>query len=103
LFTEHIVRDVSLLGPRECKDPANVVRVANFAFGTKRKNHPFLKLVIDECLRRLQMIQGPVSQSDILWVCGPDVITTMYHKHKTPDVILLDNTYLRHFCYGSWR
>jgi mannosyltransferase OCH1-like enzyme len=106
LFVEHVLPSVQMLGPRECKDPDNVVRIANFAFGTAIPQHPFLKLVIDECVHRLQSLnQVTVSQSDILWVCGPDVITSIYHKTKKErdDICLLDKTYLTHLRYGSWR
>ena len=109
LFTEHIVSSVGKLGPRESKDPANVVRIANFAFGTHKKEHPFLRRVIDECIVRLRFLlnlnQVTFPHSDILWVCGPDVMTTVYHtsKQQHTDVSLLDTSYLQHFCFGSWR
>jgi len=110
LFTEHIVDSTDVLGPRECKDSENVLRIANFCFGSKGKRHPFLKEVIDECLIRLNQIlnienKNNLNQVDILWACGPDVITTIYHKSKNNynDIYLYDNTYLQHKCYGSWR
>jgi hypothetical protein len=108
VFTETILRDVSELGPRECKNPENVLRVANYAFGTTTVKHPFLKEVIDECISRLSWLVNSnikPSETDILWVCGPDVITTVYHrsKHNYSDLLLLDKSYLSHLCYGSWR
>ena len=109
LFTEIILSDVRHLGPRECKSPENVLRIANYAFGTNVLRHPFLHEVILECTSRLdQLIYSGVAkiyQHDILWVCGPDVITTIYHKskHKYPELILLDTSYLSHLCRGSWR
>jgi len=109
LFTEMILKDVNRLGPRECKNPENVLRVANYAFGTNVIGHPFLHEVILECIARLESLieSSPTQlhQHDILWVCGPDVITTVYHRsrHRHPDLILLDTTYLAHLCHGSWR
>jgi len=51
-------------------------------------------------------------ETDILWVCGPDVITTMYHAQFGDDgsdadadssIRLIDQGYLQHWGYGSWR
>lgn len=110
LFTEHICHSVNELGQRECKNPENVLRVANFCFGAKPINHPFLKEVIHECIHRLKQLliiekKSNLDHRDILWVCGPDVITTIYHKskHNYHDIFLYDNTFLNHKCYGSWR
>jgi len=109
LFTEMIVKDVNRLGPRECKNPENVLRIANYAFGTNVVRHPFLDEVILECIERLAFFidsdPSELHQTDILWVCGPDVITSLYHKSKRlyPDIVLLDTSYLSHLCHGSWR
>ena len=102
LFTERIVR-LSSLGPRECNHPNNKVRIANYAFMSTVKEHPFLKSVIIECIRRLNLLSSKITKLDILWVCGPDVITSMYHLQKSRDVELLDKSYLNHFRCGSWR
>jgi hypothetical protein len=51
-------------------------------------------------------------ETDILWVCGPDVITTMYHAQfrddgsthdVDPSIRLIEQGYLQHLGYGSWR
>lgn len=109
LFTEKILTDINLLSKRECKNPENVLRVANYAFGANCRRHPFLMAVISECLIRLKelifnlKITKP-SDEDILWTCGPDVITCTYHKYQHKEQIcLLDETYLVHYCAGSWR
>jgi mannosyltransferase OCH1-like enzyme len=109
LFTEHICNSVNDLGERECKNPENVLRVANFCFGSTTRHHPFLKEVIDECIQRLKQIllverKSSLNKKDVLWVCGPDVITTVYHKSKNnySDVYLYDKTFLNHKCYHSW-
>jgi mannosyltransferase OCH1-like enzyme len=110
LFIEHKCSSVNQLGKRECKNPENLVRIANFCFGSKTKNHPFLKEVIGECVYRLNKLlmiekKSVFNHEDILWVCGPDVITTIYHrsKHKYNDIFLYDKTFLNHKCNGSWR
>ncbi len=109
LFTETILKNVNKLGPRECKNPENVLRVANYAFGTNVVKHPFLNDVILECIKRLGILidsnSSELSQQDILWVCGPDVITTIYHEsgQSHSDLVLLDTSYLSHLCHGSWR
>jgi len=110
LFTEHICNSVDDLGPRECKNAENVLRIANFCFGSKLIKHPFFKEVIDECLNRLNQLliienKTNLCDNDILWVCGPDVITTVYHNSKNnyTDIFLHDKSFLNHKCYGSWR
>lgn len=110
LFTEKICNSVNELGQRESKHPDNVLRVANYCFGSTSVKHPFLKEVIDECIHRLKYIiynqnKHNLSHTDILWVCGPDVITTIYHKskHKYDDIFLYDTSYLEHKQFGSWR
>lgn len=109
LFTETILKDVKKLGPKECKNPEHVLRVANYAFGTNVIRHPFLNEVILECIQRLSSLieagNANPDHQDILWVCGPDVITTIFHqsRHRYPDLVLLDTSYLSHLCHGSWR
>jgi len=109
LFTEHFA-SLKDFGPRECKNPENSLRIANFFFGCNLEKHPFLKEVIDECINRLKQMlivekNTNLSQSDILWICGPDVITTVYHRSKNnyTDIFLYDNTFLEHKSHGSWR
>jgi mannosyltransferase OCH1-like enzyme len=119
LFTEFTVA-IEALGPRECKNPRNALRIANYAFATNYKRHPFLEQCIRECMRRLEVLfQSNLdkwAETDILWVCGPDVITTIYHAQFGADgtgcgadadvdtsVRLMDRGWLRHLGYGSWR
>lgn len=106
LFIEYIV-NVKELGPRECKNPDNSVRIANYAFYSKTKKNKFLEICIKECIKRLEyLIESNLEtwdNHDILWVCGPDVITTMYHKYKDDKIKLLNQSYIKHLQYGSWR
>jgi mannosyltransferase OCH1-like enzyme len=83
----------------ECKD--NSLRIANYAFGAEKES-PFLKNVLEECIRRLQQLPSTITQQNIVWVCGQDVITTIYHATK-PEATLLDQSYLHHLEIGSWR
>jgi mannosyltransferase OCH1-like enzyme len=91
---------VHTLGPKESTKPEHAMRIANYAFGFP-KHHPFVKEALDECSRRL-CLHRPVSHSDILWCCGPDVITTVYHASKEK-ITLLNSSYLKHLAVGSWR
>ena len=56
LFTENICSSTDQLGPRECKNPENVLRVSNYFFGCRTPLHPFFKEVIEECLSRLTQL-----------------------------------------------
>ena len=111
LFIETILKNEKMLGPRECKNPENKLRLSNYAFASNRINHSFIKELIDECIFRLNILfnsnnnNNNISSSDILWVCGPDVISTIYHKSKNnyTDIKLLEKNYLNHLSNGSWR
>ena len=106
LFTEKIV-NIQKLGPRECKNPENSVRIANYAFYSRTTKNKFLEICLKECIKRLEYLINlnldNWKHQDILWVCGPDVITTMYHKYKDENIQLLNTTYLKHEAFGSWR
>jgi mannosyltransferase OCH1-like enzyme len=110
LFTEIIARSVDTLGPRSIKTDEHRIRIANYFYGTSVIKHPFFKETIEECLRRLlQMIviekMRKLSHQDILWLCGPDVITTVYHREKRrmSDLYLYGMNYVKHLQFGSWR
>lgn len=109
LFIEKKLRTVKKLGPREKKSEDRLLRIANFAFGSRVKKHPFLKQVIDECLTRVSKFlkESPkdISEIDVVWLCGPDVITSIYHdyKHLYSDIILLEKNNLNHQSTGGWR
>jgi len=95
---------VHTLGPKESKHPAHSVRIANYAFGFP-KHHPLLKDALEECAIRLSSLEN-ASAENILWVCGPDVITTVYHRFAVEEkrkIALLNHNYLKHLAVGSWR
>ena len=85
------------------------MRVANYAFGSGIKKHPFLEKVIEECLIRLALFEKEssknISETDVVWLCGPDVITSVYHdyKHLYTNLILLEKNNLNHQSFGGWR
>ena len=109
LFVEKKLASVSKLGPRENKSENRKLRIANYAFGAGVKKHPFLKEVINECLNRLSQIlnetQGEITDLDVVWICGPDVVTSIYHdfKDQYKDILLLEKNNLKHQSFGGWR
>ena len=95
---------VHTLGPRESKHPAHSMRIANYAFGFP-KHHSLLKEALEECAIRLSSLEN-ASVENILWVCGPDVITTVYHRFAVEEkrkIALLNHNYVKHLAVGSWR
>ncbi len=103
LFLEAILPSTSFLGPREDKHPDRRLRIANYAFGATVPCHPFFRECIEECVRRLEQLGYTAQTSqDVLWVCGPDVITSLYHSQRHV-VHRLDFGYLKHRAASSWR
>jgi len=103
LFLEAILPSTSFLGPREDKHPDRRLRIANYAFGATLPRHPFFRDCIEECVRRLEQLDYTAQTShDVLWVCGPDVITSLYHSQRHV-VRRLDFGYVKHRAARSWR
>jgi len=120
VFVEKKVKSIDMVSSDESKlNPDNVSRMANFCFGTTIKKHPFFKDVINECLKRIKFRyiekgsnhltknnydEKTLRQKEILWVCGPDVITCVYHnvKHSYKDILSLNSDYLQHNIEHSW-
>jgi len=95
---------VHSLGPKESKHPSHSMRIANYAFSFP-KHHPLLKDALNECAKRLPFLED-ASHSNILWVCGPDVMTTVFHRlpvHEKSKIALLNKSYIHHLEAGSWR
>lgn len=95
---------VHSLGPKESKHPLHSVRIANYAFAFP-KHHPLLKDALNECAKRLPFVENS-SPANILWVCGPDVMTTVYHRlsvDEKKEIALLNTTFIKHLAIGSWR
>ena len=100
-------------------NPDNVNRISNFCFGTTVKKHPLFKDAVNECLRRIRFRyiekgsnyldnnnydNKTFRQKEVLWLCGPDVITCIYHdkKHEYKDILCLNSDYLQHNIQHSW-
>lgn len=109
LFIEHICNSVNELGRRENKNPERVTRIANYAFGSLKPKHPFIGDLINESIKRLNMIlkenNDSIVNEDILWIAGPDVITSIYHdnRKKYNNIKLFDQSYILHGAWGTWR
>ena len=88
-------------------------------FWINNKKHPLFKDIINECLKRIRFLyidnkSNHLTNNDydartrrhkeILWVCGPDTFTCVYHdtKHKYKDILFLDSAYLQHNIEHSW-
>ena len=111
LFIENRVA-LEHLGPREIRKPAFQLRIANYIIGVGKVKHPFIKKILDEGIRRLkiilkdqQKVGDKVPITDILWIFGPDLVTTMYHEvgHTSPSVNLLGRNWVKHCCMNSWK
>lgn len=109
LFTESILDCTSRLGPREIKDDSHKLRIANYALGSLIQQNPFYGQCLEECIRRLKILlhEGDdINNLDVLWVCGPDVITTVYHRLSPADkdnTLLLPEQTVENENLGSWR
>ena len=46
-----------------------------------------------------------IVNEDILWIAGPDVITSIYHdnRKKYNNIKLFDQSYILHGAWGTWR
>jgi hypothetical protein len=120
VFVEKKVKSLDMVSSAESKlNPDNVNRISNFCFGTTVKKHPLFKDAVNECLRRIRFRyiekgsnyldnnnydNKTFRQKEVLWLCGPDVITCIYHdkKHEYKDILCLNSDYLQHNIQHSW-
>tara|TARA_Y100000389_G_C17450894_1_gene514715 strand:- start:657 stop:1379 length:723 start_codon:yes stop_codon:yes gene_type:complete len=109
LFTEHDNCNPMYMGKRENKDHTH--RIYNCMFWSKEKNK-FWKECIDLTIERCQMLiteNRELTDEDVIWVSGPDVITTVYNeKYKDDKHIKVYNgvqsrEILTHLNGGTWR
>lgn len=101
LVEQVLLYSTQYLGPRECKDYCRRQRIANYAFGANKIKHSFFKHCIEECLKRLEEVNYTVKTAqDVSWVCGSDVVTSIYHTTKYPCFLLKGYMYVKH---DSWR
>ena len=83
------------------------IRIANYAFSSKPKNPIFLEFLA-EIRRRMFVQRAPKRDYDVLYLTGPDVVTSVIHavkKTMTINVVskLVSNSIIEHTCAGEWR
>ena len=83
------------------------IRIANYAFSSKPKNPIFLEFLA-EIRRRMFIQRAPKRDYDVLYLTGPDVVTTIIHAVKKTlsiNVIskLMSNGIIEHTCAGAWK
>jgi len=109
LFTEHDSCNPMYMGQREDKNYTH--RIYNCMFWSK-ENETFWKECIDLTIERCKMLiseNTEITDDDVIWVSGPDVITTVYNKKykNAKKVKVYDGTasrkILTHLNGGTWR
>ena len=83
------------------------IRIANYAFSSKPKNPIFLE-VLAEIRRRMFIQRAPKRDYDVLYLTGPDVVTSViYTMNKTVPINvvskLVSSSIIEHTCAGEWR
>ena len=83
------------------------IRIANYAFSSKPKNPIFLEFLA-EIRRRMYTQSVPKRDYDVLYLTGPDVVTSVIHAAKKTIRInvvskLVANSIIQHTCAGEWR
>lgn len=100
--------DPSFLGPRE---KHYLPRLAQFAFFVKEaKSELLLEIILKSIERTKELFQelgDDWSDADILWVTGPDLVTTVIHETKAADFKILDKfqswELLKHQYKNTWK
>jgi mannosyltransferase OCH1-like enzyme len=83
------------------------IRIANYAFSSKPK-HPIFLEVLAEIRRRMFIQRAPKRDYDVLYLTGPDVVTSVIHATKKTMPInvvskLVSSSIIEHTCAGEWR
>lgn len=109
LFTEHDNCNPMYMGKRENKDHTH--RIYNCMFWTK-ENLKFWKECIDLTIERCKLLiaeNSEITDEDVIWVSGPDVITTIYNEKYRDDKMVKvyhgvkSREILTHLNGGTWR
>lgn len=99
---EKIEAEDTAFGPRE---EHRHMRVANYAFGAPAPGCPAVRACLEEATRRISLMMSALdewSDSDVLWVTGPDVQSTLYaHRPQLFGEPLSD--LVEHAAMGAWR
>jgi len=90
------------LSTRMRQEPA-AERVANYAFGSSSPRLPALRAIIEECIQRTRVLSSVEtwSDDDVLWVCGPDVVSVVCQRMPHLFSTRL-NDFCEHTCQGTW-
>jgi mannosyltransferase OCH1-like enzyme len=83
------------------------IRIANYAFASKAKNPIFLE-ILAEVRRRMYIQPAPMRDYDVLYLTGPDVVSSVIHTmKKTISINLVSKSVsdgiFEHTCAGEWR
>ena len=83
------------------------IRIANYAFSSKPKNPIFLEFLA-EIRRRMYIQPAPKRDYDVLYLTGPDVVTSVIQaaKKTLPINVVskpVSNGIIQHTCAGEWR
>jgi len=89
--------------------PEHPVRIANYAFSSKPKNPIFLE-ILTEIRRRMYIQSAPKNDYDVLYLTGPDVVTTVVHSLAATSKLKINiipekisKSILIHSSAGGWR
>lgn len=109
LFTEHDACNPSYMGKRENK--LHTRRIYNCMFWSK-EGQSFWKKCIDLTVERCRQVLAEnvdITDDDVIWMSGPDVITTIYNEQYSSDKSIRvyngqdSRTILTHMNGGTWR
>ena len=104
-------REFDLRYPPWVRTREEKLTVANYAFGAGA-GHPFISAIVDEIIRRTESFEEEnCTDLDILHATGPDVVTSVYYRHREQwnDVVLLKASraglgkHGLHLVNGFWR
>lgn len=71
--------------PEEWRTNEDLVQVGNYAFGSVPE-HPLLNAILDEMVVRTEHVDRKfVSDSDVLYATGPDLITSVIYRDRWYD------------------
>ena len=89
--------------------PEHPVRIANYAFSSKPKN-PIFTEILTEIRRRMHVQSAPKNDYDVLYLTGPDVVTTVVHRLAAVSKIKINiipekisKSIFIHVSAGAWR
>jgi mannosyltransferase OCH1-like enzyme len=112
-FVEKIITNVTThearFEPIRKGIPEHPVRIANYAFSSKPKNPIFME-ILTEIRRRMHIQSVPKNDYDVLFLTGPDVVSTVVHRLATVSKIKINiipekisKSIFTHVCAGEWR